>query len=925
MGYKKKLIEVALPLDAISEASAREKRRSTGRPSTLHLWWARRPSAACRAVLWASLVDDPSAHPDRFPTLADQAAERRRLFDILERLVTWESSNNPATLVEACAEIEASCDDGLPNIVDPFCGGGTIPLEAQRLGLPAFGGDLNPVAVLVSKGLVEIPPRFGGLPPVNPDARAEFGLKTWERAQGLVEDIGFYGRWMRERAFDRIGYLYPKATLAPQEGGGEANVIAWIWARTVRSPDPSWNGHVPLVRSWILRRAKKNKPPVWIEPDVKRTNQTVSYRIREGHKPIEGTVGRAGGTCLATGTPISFDYVADQGRQGRLGRSLLAVVAEGNRRRTYVTPGPQPTVPVPHWSPRIPLPERTLGFRVQRYGMVEWSDLFTDRQLVALSTFSALLGDLRPVVEGHAREAGLANDGIRLCDGGRGCVAYADAILTYLAFAIDRCADLWASLVTWNSTGEKLQHVFGRQAIPMVWDYAEANPFSRLSGSWNGQVAWIQNAVASVPSRGFGEILQREAGTRLGDVLSPVVCTDPPYYDNVPYADLSDFFFVWLRHNLVDTWPEETATLLTPKAEELVANPHRAGNWQEARQHFETGMTMVLDRIATFQHPEFPATIFYAFKQQETKKGDYASTGWETFLQGLVDVRLQVGATWPIRTEMSTRLRGMESAALASSVVIACRPRPANAPLATRRELLDALQAELPGAVRLLQDQAIAPVDMAQSAIGPGMAIFSRYAKVLEADGRPMRVRTALGLINESLEEALSQEETEFDADTRWALTWYEQFGQDRGPFGDAETLAKAKNTSVEGVVRGGVAESQAGKVRLLARERADYEWDPTKDTRLTVWKVAQQLAARLEDGEAHAAELLRAVGGGVGDRARRLAYLLYQIADRKGRSDDAGAYKGDAVAYNGLVQTWHDIARLAGPPGPVAQTLEGI
>ena len=920
MTYKRKLIEVALPLDAISRASAREKSIRHGHPSTLHLWWARRPLAACRAVLWASLVDDPSAHPDRFPTDADQAEERKRLFGILERLVVWKNSNDPDVLAEARAEIEASCDGNLPNILDPFCGGGAIPLEAQRLGLPAYGGDLNPVAVLISKALVEIPPRFEGLPPVNPDARDGSGLKTWERAQGLAEDIGHYGEWMRERAFERIGHLYPKVALPKSEGGGEANVIAWIWARTVRSPDPSWAGHVPLVHSWILRRARKNKPAVWVEPVVDGTTRTISYRIREGGTPPGGTVRRSGGTCLATGSPIHFEYIRDQGRRGLMERSLLAVVAEGKTGRTYVEGSASNHLGMPeaNWKPSSAIPQNTRDFKTPLYGLSRWADLFTPRQLVALTTFSDLLADLRPVVEEHARAAGLMDDDVRLRNGGAGAPAYADAVITYLGLGLSRLTDMCNALCRWEPSRTQVRNLFGRQAIPMVWDYAENNVFNDAGGDFRTSLTNLIRALVRVPATGSAKVVQRNATSRLEKLPSVVICTDPPYYDNISYADLSDFFYVWLRRNLADVWPDETATLLAPKADELIANPYRAGSKQEARGHFEEGMARFLSRVVASQHPGFPATVFYAYKQKETRAGGAVSTGWETFLQGLLDAGLQVTGTWPIRTELANKLLAVGAGVLASSVVIACRPRAASASLATRREFLDALEAELPGAVRLLQDQAIAPVDMAQSAIGPGMEIFSRYAKVLEADGTPMRVRAALTLINEALEEALSQEETEFDGDTRWALTWYEQFGNDRGPFGDAETLAKAKNTSVEGVVRAGVAASQAGKVRLLARERADNEWDPTKDTRLTVWKVAQQLAARLEDGEAHAADLLRAVGGGVGDRARRLAYLLYQIADRKGRSEDA-------VAYNGLVQAWHDIARLsAAGRRPVAQTLEG-
>ena len=610
--------------------------------------------------------------------------------------------------------------------------------------------------------------------------------------------------------------------------------------------------------------------------------------------------------------------MADQGRRGLMDRTQIAVVAQGNRRRVYLPHVEQPPLPRVRWSPQISLPKRTLGFRVQRYGMVEWDALFTDRQLVALSTFSGLLEELRPIVWDHARMAGLADDGIRLRDRGSGAQAYTDAIITYLSFAIDRATDRWSSLAGWQNMRENIRNTFARQALSMVWDFAEANPFSESSGNWSGNVAWISKVVAAVPAGGSAEVLQGHAATRIGEVTSPVVCTDPPYYDNVPYADLSDFFYVWLRRNVADVWPEETATMLTPKAEELIANPDRAGSKEASKRHFEEGMAAVLGQIAMAQDREFPATIFYAFKQQETKRGSSASTGWETFLQGMVDSGLQVTATWPIRTERQVRLRAIKSAALASSVVIACRPRRKNSPPATRRELLTALADELPAAVRRLQEQAIAPVDMAQSAIGPGMEIFSRYANVLEADGTPMPVRAALGLINEALEEALSAEETEFDAPTRWALTWYEQYRHDSGLFGDAETLFKAKVTSVDAVTGAGIAESRAGKVRLITTDELPDEWAPAKDKRLTVWKMAQYLIARLDYSETDAADVLRKVGNDMGGRARRLAYLLYQIADRKGWSEDA-------VAYNGLIQSWQYVARLAARPRAVEQTLEGL
>ena len=604
-------------------------------------------------------------------------------------------------------------------------------------------------------------------------------------------------------------------------------------------------------------------------------------------------------------------------------QQLIAVAAEGDRGRAYLVPVPQPDAPEPSWKPSDPLIGKAT-VSAPLYGMTTWVDLFNDRQLVALSTFSDLLSEVRPVVEEHARLAGLADDGVRLRDGGPGAAAYADAVATYLAFAINKLADLNNSMVTWEPMAQCPRHLFRRHAIPMVWDYAEANPLSSSSGSWDVIVKGILRAFQSQawpPPHPCiaADIPQRDAVTRLSEVPSPVVCTDPPYYDNISYADLSDFFYVWMRRNLSEIWPDECATILTPKAEEMIANPYQAGSREAAREHFESGMAKVLEQITRVQHTEYPATIFYAYKQQETKQGDTASTGWETFLQALVNAGLQITATWPIRTEMLHKVGAIGAAVLSSSVVIACRPRPADAPTATRRELLNALSSRLPEAVRLLQEEVIAPVDMAQSVIGPGMEVYSQYAKVLEADGTEMNVRTALGLINERLEETLSAEETEFDSDTRWAITWYEQYGHQPGPFGDAETLSKAKNTAVEGVVQAGIAESKGGKVRLFTREELDgMDWNPAKDKRLTVWEVTQHLIVRLGYSERDAAGLMRQTGGDIGDRARRLAYLLYQIADRKGRA-------ADAVEYNTLVRTWIDIARQAVHTREAPQTLDGI
>lgn len=900
MTYKKKLIEVAIPLAKINEESAREKSIRHGHPSTLHLWWARRPLAAARAVLFAQLVDDPSAHPDRFPTDEAQHQERKRLFDIMERLVPWEATTDQRVLAEAHAEIVESCEGDLPKILDPFGGGGTIPLESLRLGLPTYAGDLNPVAVLIQRAMLEIPQRFVNRSPVHPDSDTRRGF--WEGTQGLVADVRAYGRWMQEEAKRRIGHHYPDAIL---DDGTRATPIAWIWARTVKSPDPSWPAHVPLVRSWDLAK-KAGKPAVWIEPIIDGATRTIRYRIRNGGNPPEGNIGRNGASCLATGTPIPFAYIRAEAQAGRMGESLIAIVAEGARGRAYVEASSE-NVDVPpannpvegsifDWPGRM---------NVVRYGLDEWSKLFTPRQLLALTTFSDLLPEVRRrVIDDFPGESGA-----RLRDGGSGGEAYADAVVTYLAFAIDKCTDFWSSICSWNNAGEKMRQTFSRQAIPMTWDFAEANPFSTSTGNWQAMVEWVGKVIDRLPTSGQAQTAQRDARARIAEVGVCVLATDPPYYDNISYADLADFFYVWMRRNLKEIWPDECSTLLTPKVDELIANQYRAGSKAAAHKHFELGMQGVFGMAAEHADERYPATVFYAFKATENSEAGVASTGWETFLAGLLEAGYAVTATWPIRTEKPGKV-GMNAGdnMLASSIVLACRRRHVAAPMATRGEFVAAMRNEMPAAIRLLQEQNIAPVDMAQSAIGPGIAVFSRYAKVVEADGSAMTVRTALALINEVLAETLSGEEGEFDADTRFALTWFEQYGHNPGPYGDGDLLAKAKNTTVEGVVRAGVAASREGRLRLVERRELPEGWDPATDSRLTVWETTQHLIRALEQSELAAATLLRRMGGGMGERARQLAYLLFGVCDRKKWADEAGA-------YNMLVTAWPEIERLAASP----------
>lgn len=895
MALSPKLIEVALPLAAINAEAAREKSIRHGHPSTLHTWWARRPLAAARAVIWASLVDDPSGDSTLSPEQQD--AERRRLFGILVSLVKWENSNDPEVLAAAKAEIDRCFPSGPPPILDPFGGGGAIPLEAHRLGLKALSGDLNPVAVMIQKAMIEIPPRFAGRPPVHNGASP--GLSTWDRAQGLAVDIEAYGQWMRDEAHRRIGRLYPLATGSK---GEKLVPIAWIWARTVESPDPTWKGHVPLVATWELAK-RPGKPVTSVEPVVDRESQTIAYQIRTGGPVAQTpTVNRGNGVCLATGSAIPGDYIKSQSRAGLMGQQLLAVVAEGSPGRSYCEPLATDIdaadVGDPAWKPQGRNPEKLTGGTVYVYGLDEWHKLFSPRQMMALTTFSDLLPEVRRKVAADAVAAGLVSDGVRLRDGGSGADAYAEAIVTYLAFAIDKCADYWSTLCSWHNSKELIRNTFGRQAIAMTWDFVECNPFSSSTGNWMAMVSWVRKAVEHLPAGAVpGETHQRDARARVREVGSAAVSTDPPYYDNISYADLSDFFFVWLRHNVADVWPDECATLLTPKSDELIANAHRAGSKKKAESHFESGMAEFMAEVALAQSPDVPATIYYAYKATETKDGEIRSTGWDTFLQGVLDAGLQVNATWPMRTELGNRLIASKSNALASSIVLVCRPRSTTASLASRGEFIGALREELPEAVRLLQSGNIAPVDIAQSTIGPGIKVFSRYAKVVEADGTAMPVSDALTIINDVLAEVIDGEEAELDPDTRFAATWYAQHGYNPGKSGDADGQARAKNTSLSGIEAAGIGEARAGSFRLFERSELDPEWSAVSDTRLTVWEATQHLVAALDRSETEAATLLHQLGG-YGDRARQLAYVLFQKATDKGWAEEAGA-------YNGLILAW--------------------
>lgn len=912
--YKPKLIEVAMPLAAINAGSASEKSSGArGHPQNLHRWWARRPLAAARVVLLASLLDDPSGQPDLFPSVEAQDRERERLLRLLEALAEWQEPSGSPAIDEAKAELAKTFGGDLPIVLDPFAGGGAIPLEAQRLGLTAAAGDLNPVAVLVQKVMLEVAPRFSGSRPVALDS--DGALSTWAGAQGLASDVLAYGQMLEAQVASDLSDLYPPVA---DDRGRPCLPIAWVWARTVASPDPSWSGSVPLVKSWTLAK-KKGKPAVWVEPMIDRETGTIEYAIRTGGTPPDGNVTRSGATCLATGTPITFDYVRKEGMAGRLGQQLIAIAAERDGERVYLAPTEAhqtaAELSVPDDVPRVALAGKA-RVNVTLYGMEQQFQLYTPRQLHALAGFCDRLEELRGVIASDALTAGFADDGVALRNGGSGAEAYADAVVTLLAFAIDKASDFWSSICSWNAPNSQIRFTFSRQAIPMTWDFVEAYPFSGRMASWRSMLDGVVKGLTALPQGPVGSAEQRDAAARVKEVGNCVVSTDPPYYDNISYADLADYFYVWLRRSVGRIWPDECATLVTPKAEELIASPSRAGSKAAALKHFEVGIREVFEIVHNVQDRRIPATIFYAFKQTEASDAGRTSTGWEKFLQGLVDAGLAVTATWPLRTEREARPVAVGANALASSIVLACRPRPSDAPMETRGGFVAALKEQMPAALRVMQSENIAPVDLAQSAIGPGMSVFSSYSRVVEADGTPMAVRAALGLINEVLGEVLSAEEAELDADSRFALTWFEQFGHNPGSFGDADVLARAKDTSVSGVVEAGIAVSRDGKLRLLERHELPPDWSPLSDERSTVWESTQHLIRRLSESESSAAALLTQLGG-VADRARQMAYLLYGVCERKGWTDEA-------LAYNGLIMALPELTRVAGSAssGPNQQSL---
>lgn len=962
----RKLIEVALPLDAINTAAREEKavpRR--GHPQTLHYWWARRPLAAARAVIFAQLVNDPGyQHGGGFKygkNKKEAAVERKRLFNIIEDLVQWENTSNEDVLERARAEVLRSwrevCElnrdhpqaaelfnpDKLPAFHDPFAGGGAIPLEAQRLGLEAYASDLNPVAVLINKAMIEVPARFAGRTPVSRSAESKcanndlgFDL-AWPGATGLAEDVRHYGMWMLAEAKKRVGHNYPPVHITDEMAserldlkpliGQKLTVIAYFWARTVKSPSPAFSHvDVPLASSFIL--SGNERKAAYVEAVVE--GDRYHFAVKNGTPPLKAAAGtKAGGRgasfrCIVSDAAINGDYIKAEAQAGRMGAKLMAIVAECASGRIYLSPtSDQESVALsaaPPWKPNEEFFTEALGFRVGNYGMTRWSDLFTSRQLAVLTAFSDLVSDAREKILSEALASGLADDGQPLVASAVGPTAYSQAVSVYLGCMLSRLASYSNTICHWNIKGGSVGQIFARQAIPMSWDYIEVNPLEKMSGNWAGGVEWVADVLPNLPvGMPDGTAVQLNASIQELSA-GKVVSTDPPYYDNIGYADLSDFFYVWLRRPLKSVYPELFATLTVPKAEELVATPFRHGGKDQAEAFFLSGMTEAMRRLCEQAHPAFPVTIYYAFKQAETDTiSRTSSTGWETFLEAVLRAGFQITGTWPIRTEKQGRSRANDSNALASSIILVCQNFATDKPTRSRREFLRELNAVLPEALDEMtkgsgdERSPVAPVDLSQAIIGPGMAVFSKYAAVLEADGSSMSVRTALQLINRFLAE------DDFDHDTQFCLHWFEQHGWSEGVFGEADVLARAKGTSVEGVKEAGVVQAGGGKVRLLKWVEYPIDWNPKADTRLPVWEALHQIIRAFRQGGDSASGALLAAIGGKAEAVRQLAYRLYTLCERISQAEDARA-------YNEIITSWTGIESAAAiAPEPSDQYLPGF
>jgi putative DNA methylase len=872
---KRKLIEAALPLDAINAASRADKDRKTGTIRNIHKWFAPMPTPAWRALLFASVVDDPGT-----------AEEREALWSLIEELVA-SGPEPPAESVLARAKnaIRTSVGHDVPLVLDPFCGGGSTLVEALRLGLPARGSDLNPVPTLISRALVTLLPTVSGQGPFS-ESHGQVAMSGDGRA-GFVTDVLAYAEGVRESAQRALAANYP------QSPAGNT-VYAWLWARTALCSNPACGKRTVLATSWWLSKRKGER--AWLLPATTRDSDEVEFRIEtagDGPVPPPKTGRGATFSCLHCAASIGEEHLAREGEHGRLAVRLLALACiDGEKKRTFELPDETQTLAAYGVQEDPALRDLNVsdGGGRQRFGCDTYADIFLPRQALALDTFARAVDGVRDRVIGDGADGN-----------------YADTVATFLGLCVGRLAHANSSQCRWNvaATGfiPKIEPAFGRHDLPMSWDFAESNPFAGSVGDWNQVVKTALRAVRLAPltgsaATGLADARRAIPESERGQVL---VATDPPYFGHIDYSELSDYFYIWLRRALRRVHPDLFSVLVPPRRDELVALPSRHdGSSAGAYNYFVSGFTEVFRNLCQGQDERFPMLIVYAHRE-----GERGTAGWEAMLEAVLAAGLMVVGTLPLHATRNQRMTGLGTNALATYVVMVCRPRPDDAARITRQDLVRLLRAELVDAVSEFQAASIAPVDLAQAVIGPGMQIYSRHGAVLETDGSRVNVGAALSVINRTLAEIIDEQEADLDAPSRWAVTWYEQHGLESASFGEADQLARAKGTSADELVRAGIVDSGGNKVALIPRDEMPDEWSPATDAIPTAWEAVQHLVVALSvGGEQQAAATYRTLGQ-LADPARELAYRLFRVAEGAGLSDEA-------LAYNGLVTSWSEIARLA-------------
>ncbi len=874
--YRTKLIEVALPVEEISKACRRDKNRKVGTIKNVHKWFAPMPTPAWRALLFAALVDDPG-----------EPRRRAELVNLIKRLVPEDGGPaTDSTLAEVRRVLRASGE--LPVVFDPFCGGGSTLVEAQRLGLPAVGSDLNPVAVLITRTLTQLIPRVRGRAPIQPEDR--LAAVSGGSLDGLVTDVRHYARRVREVAWQQVGHLYPAVN-------GDT-VIACLWARTVTCANPACGATIPLYTSpWLSKRRSEKR---WLKPVA--VGKHAEFEIGEGDGPpppaTKASPRGATFRCLSCPEPTPEAYVKAEGEAGRLGIQLLAVVVDGATGRRYLPADENQRktadVTVPDDSPELALPNYTRWFSPPAFGLTTQADLYTPRQLHVLGAFADAVAQVPDWVTADGGDA-----------------SYATTIATILGLCVGKLAMSNSTQARWyigNDNGTpRVIPAFGRHALPMMWDFTELNPFCDRAANWSGILESILAGLRALPPSKESAYVAQCDVRKAGDLVrarTALVATDPPYFGQIGYADLSDYFYVWERRALRNVHPDLFGTIAAPKDAELIATPYRhGGDMSVARRYFVDGFTEAFTALRKAARPDLPMIIIYAHRQEEAEEDGLTSSAWDAIIEALLTAGLGVAGTWPVHATHSSRQIGLGTNSLASYTAMVCRPRRVDAAMTDRPGFLRVLRAELPPAIRKMQDAAVPALDLTQAALGPGLAVFSRFAQVVEPSGDPMSVRTAIGLINQVRSEALTEQQDEFDTATRWAVQWFDEYGFGEGPYDRAEVLFTGTDTSFDGLKRADIIDSRPSKVRLVRPDELPDNWEPSG--RPPVWGVTMHLLQRLDrGGEDAAARLLSQVGGNR-DGARDLAYRLADICERKRRAREA-------LAFDGLIISWPEISKRA-------------